>query len=123
MPTFEIPAGPPVSKNTHVAKQEACPEDPATTMQRGSITYNHTKGGMTCEWDNDAAFLAWHATEECEKGMSSLQVSSSIQVHSFGGSDVCSGACVNAQVGSGTTNAPLSQTGRSSQRKQAASVA
>ncbi len=82
MPTFEIPAGPPVSENTCIAKREARPEDPATTTQRGSITYNCTKGGMTCEWDNDTVFLAWRATEEHEKGIeliaSELKHSSSL---------------------------------------------
>jgi len=82
MPTFEIPAGPPVSENTRVAKREARPEDPATTTQRGSITYDRTKGGMTCEWDNNTTFLAWHAMEERKKGIeliaSELKHSSSL---------------------------------------------
>ena len=66
---FDIPTGPPMSENSRVAKREVCPEDPATTTQHRSITYDHMKGGMTREWDNDAAFLAWRTTEESEKGI------------------------------------------------------
>jgi len=34
-----------------------------------SITYNHKKGRMMCEWANEDAFLAWLAVKELEKSI------------------------------------------------------
>src|SRR6267378_169150 len=68
MSTFDIPTGLPMSENmvrsSRVVKRPARPEDPVTSRQCGSITYDQDKKGMSWEWANEDAFWAWLAAEE-----------------------------------------------------------
>ena len=69
MSGFDIPTGPSITENKltyRVHKQKAhCTEAP----ERGSITHDLEKGGMTWEWADANAFLAWLATEETDKAI------------------------------------------------------
>ena len=69
MSSFDIPTGPPIAENkltycvhNRKARRTEAPE-------RGSFTYDREKGGMTREWADANAFLAWLATEETEKSV------------------------------------------------------
>ncbi len=71
MPTFEIPTGPTITQTNltyHGPREEVrCTKCCITTMQWGSMAYDHEKGGMTLEWANEEEFLAWLAAEESEE--------------------------------------------------------
>jgi len=73
MSALGIPTGPPITENKHayhVRKWKARrAEDPVTTWQRGSITYDREKAGMTREWANEDEFSAWLAAEESKKAI------------------------------------------------------
>ena len=69
MSGFDIPTGPSITENKltyRVHKQKACR---AEAPERGSITHDLEKGGMTREWADADAFLAWLATEETDKAI------------------------------------------------------
>jgi hypothetical protein len=69
MPDFDIPTGPPASKNTltYSSQKQKAPCAPAP--KRGSITYDCKKGGMTREWVDHDEFLAWLAAEQTDKAI------------------------------------------------------
>ena len=68
MPTFKIPTVPTNTQNHHaynVCREEARRfKRHITKPQRGSMTYDCEKGGMTLEWANEGEFRAWLAAEE-----------------------------------------------------------
>ena len=68
MPTFEIPTVPTNTQNDHaynVRREEARhSECHIMKPQRGSMTYDCKKGGMTLKWANEGEFRAWLAAEE-----------------------------------------------------------
>ena len=78
MPTFDIPTGPSISENKLAYSVHKRKARHAEAPKRGSFTYDREKGGMTWEWVDANAFLAWLATEENEKSIE-LVVSKVIQ--------------------------------------------
>ena len=124
MPTFEIPTGSSISKNKLTYRIHKWKAPCAKAPKCGSFTYNHEKGGMTCEWADANAFLTWLTAEELEKAME-LIVSQVEQSDSLiCGSSACTGAPGNTQAGSTMiTTGPPNGKGQSHQRRQAADAA
>lgn len=68
MPSFEIPTGPSISKRgtTYLVSDVklCCGKHPTITAPYGSITYDHKKGTMPLDWENEDKFLVCLAAEE-----------------------------------------------------------
>ena len=73
MPAFDIPTVPAISQRSpayHVPKEDARRAKRCVTAPRkGSMTYDHEKGGMTKEWANEEDLQAWLAAEELDNSI------------------------------------------------------
>ena len=71
MPVFEIPTGPAITQRdlANNASQEEARHAKCHVMipRRGSVAYDHGKGGMTLEWATEEEFWAWLAAKELVK--------------------------------------------------------
>ena len=69
MSSFDIPTSPPIAENKLTYRIHNQKAHRANAPECRSFTYDHEKGGMTREWADADAFLAWLATEETEKSV------------------------------------------------------
>lgn len=72
MSTFDIPTGSPpiqgnLAYNIHREEARRAKRRQNTKPKMGSFAYDREKGGMTLQWENKDAFLAWVASEESNK--------------------------------------------------------
>ena len=69
MSSFDIPTSPPIAENKLTYRVHNRKAHRAEAPEHRSFIYDREKGGMTQEWADADAFLAWLATEETEKSV------------------------------------------------------